>query len=299
LAEDIDHEGVARRKEYLESKGRSLTISGDLGSGKSTVARLLAEDLGWKLIATGPIQRQLATDLGVDTLELNRRAEANPSFDRYIDGALKALGRHPDHIIVESRMAFLLLSDTLNVYLYCDERIAAERIFAAGRRTERYRDLADALDGVRSRRASETQRFRRCYGVDIDDLRNYDCVIDTSFASALEVASLLKGIAQGSAVPAGAFICPQSLIPQWAIEDLIERVRTHNVAGRVPAFHSAAVRLSCIDREFYVIEGHDRVEAAVLGGEKWVSAAIVAYAENSARALRLTNFGGDRKRNHN
>ena len=41
-----------------------ISITGDLGSGKSTVAKQLAKDLGFDYISTGTIFREIAKEYG-------------------------------------------------------------------------------------------------------------------------------------------------------------------------------------------------------------------------------------------
>ena len=48
-----------------------ITIAGDIGSGKSTVAKKLADWLGVEPHSTGGIQRQLAQQRGLSVLELS------------------------------------------------------------------------------------------------------------------------------------------------------------------------------------------------------------------------------------
>ncbi|MFN4256381.1 MAG: cytidylate kinase family protein, partial [Saprospiraceae bacterium] len=63
-----------------------ITITGDLGSGKSAVSKILCQKTGFPYVSTGQIQRQLAADMGMDTLEMNRRADWDPTIDERIDG---------------------------------------------------------------------------------------------------------------------------------------------------------------------------------------------------------------------
>ena len=49
-----------------------ITMAGKLGSGKSTIARLLNERHGFEIYSTGKIQRELARNFGVRTLEMNK-----------------------------------------------------------------------------------------------------------------------------------------------------------------------------------------------------------------------------------
>lgn len=62
-----------------------ITISGDLGSGKSLLASALVDR--WKADRSfhGVRQRRLAERMGITTLELNKRAETDKSIDEQID----------------------------------------------------------------------------------------------------------------------------------------------------------------------------------------------------------------------
>ncbi|MEQ1903128.1 MAG: cytidylate kinase family protein [Pirellulaceae bacterium] len=178
---------------------RLLAISGDLGSGKTTVAVRLAEQLGWTYAATGTFQRSLASQLGIDTHELNRRAAADPSIDHLIDDQVRRVSLQSGSFVVESRMGFHFFPDAFSVYLYCDLETAADRVLRAERSTESYSDLQSALAGLQSRRVNEIHRFKNLYDVDIGDLRNYSLSIDTTFATAAEVCTATQAVPYHSA----------------------------------------------------------------------------------------------------
>src|SRR6516164_7572426 len=163
-----------------------ITIAGDIGSGKTTIARELARHAEVEMCSTGGIQRQLAAARGISTLELNRLAETDPSIDREIDHYLKTL---PDgDLVVESRMAWRFVPNTKKIFLYVLKHEAASRILRANRHDESYQLLDDAVHQISERRKSEVKRFKKYYDVNIDNLRNYDRVIDTTFASPKSVA---------------------------------------------------------------------------------------------------------------
>ena len=46
-----------------------ITITGRLGSGKSTVAKLIVADHGYTYYSTGNIMRELAAEAGISILE--------------------------------------------------------------------------------------------------------------------------------------------------------------------------------------------------------------------------------------
>ena len=62
-----------------------IVMSGDIGSGKSSVAKALKELTQFDIIGTGTIQREIATRRGVTTLELNKISQTDRSIDDEID----------------------------------------------------------------------------------------------------------------------------------------------------------------------------------------------------------------------
>jgi cytidylate kinase len=78
------------------------------------------------------------------------------------------------------------------VKLVVDPRVAAERIMTDPKREkERYPDLAATIAALAARKQSELARFRKYYGVDLNDLANYDLVIDTSARAPTEIERLI------------------------------------------------------------------------------------------------------------
>lgn len=157
-----------------------ISLAGDLGSGKSTVGRLLAQRLGAQIYSTGTVQREIAVRMGMTTLELNRYSETHPEIDSMIDDGLRALNARRDPLIIDSRMAWHFVPSSFSVYMAADPLVSAERIMNAGRESEPFASLAEAVASVAARRSSEQGRYLHLYGVDIKDLENYDYVIDTS-----------------------------------------------------------------------------------------------------------------------
>jgi cytidylate kinase len=169
-----------------------ITLTGDLGSGKSAVSKILCETTGFEYISTGRIQRQLAQEMGIDTLEMNRRADIDPSIDERIDGIFVSLGKDPKGYVVDSRMAWFFLPESFKIYLQTDVAIAALRIIHDPTRdSEQYGSQEEAAQKILARKASENARFLLKYGADCTNLDNFDIVIDTSHRTREEVANLV------------------------------------------------------------------------------------------------------------
>lgn len=176
--------------------GTKITITGDLGSGKSAVSQLLCDRTGFQYASTGRIQRKLAQEMGLDTLEMNRRADTDPAIDEKIDSIFVALGKDPESYVVDSRMAWFFLPASFKVYLKTDISVAVDRILSdPNRNSEQYQTRAEAIDKISARKRSENERFLKKYGADCTDLNNFDLVIDTTLRRPEEVCALIiKGL---------------------------------------------------------------------------------------------------------
>lgn len=193
-----------------------LSITGDIGSGKSAVSRLLREATGYPRYSTGDLQRRIAARHGMTTLELNRYSETHPEIDEEIDGESIRLGKTDESFIIDSRIAWHFIPHSFKVYLTVDPRVAAERVVRdRGRTGESYDDVETARDDIVKRRASEVERFRRTYGIDLADLGNYDLVIDTSDAPPEAVAeAVLKSFREWAAGGGRGRAKPSAGMPQ-------------------------------------------------------------------------------------
>ena len=158
-----------------------ITISGELGSGKSVLGKLLCDKLFFNLISVGGIQRELAQAYGMTTLEFNKYMETHPELDIECDNKVAEYGRSSDDIILDSRMAWHFVPHAFKVHLIISNEIAAQRIFADNqRKNESYSDVNETMEQIRLRKNSEVKRFKEQYNVEINDYSNYDLVVDTS-----------------------------------------------------------------------------------------------------------------------
>lgn len=180
----------------FDPNSSKISITGDLGSGKSTVCAVMKEKYGYQVYSTGVIQRGLAEKYGMDTLQFNRYMETHPEIDEEIDTTLTRIGRENSNIILDSRMAWHFVPDSYKVYLTVDIDIAACRIMDAHRGSvECYDSSEDAKTKILQRKASENLRYITKYGVDCSDMRNYDVIIDTTHATPEEIADrIVSGI---------------------------------------------------------------------------------------------------------
>lgn len=168
-----------------------ISLAGDLGSGKSTVSKILIERLGATYYSTGAICRAIAAKHGINIIEMNQYMETHPEIDHEIDDGLKALSDRDECMIIDSRMAWHFVRDTFRVYMTTELAESAKRILRAGRAEEQASTVEETAANIRARKASERKRYSEQYGVDCKDLNNYSLIVDSTYATPEEVAECI------------------------------------------------------------------------------------------------------------
>ena len=247
-----------------------VTLSGDIGGGKSSVARILVQRLSFQLISAGAIQREIATGMGLTTLQLNERSAKDRSVDDQIDSYTQQLGETGNQIIVDSRLAWHFIPSAFKVFLSVDPVVGAERVFDASRADEKHSSLADALENNRSRTALEATRWLAMYGIALRDYSNYDLVVDTSFVSPEQVAEVIElsfRAWKAQSHFAQLWMSPKRLL---ALQD-VSANRTANAKAALEA-----VQLRSHRGQFQVASGKQLIQEAFGSGTPLLPAQLVA-----------------------
>jgi cytidylate kinase len=166
-----------------------ITISGPIGSGKSTVAASLAEALSYDHVSGGDIFRQLADERGYTPLEFNQLAEEDEDIDRDLDRRLRRTAKEEDDLILESRLSGWMAGEYADLKFWFDapEETRAERV------AEREgRNFEDALSEMRARATSEYTRYLEYYDIDFDDRSIYDLSLNTARWGPEEVMTIVQ-----------------------------------------------------------------------------------------------------------
>lgn len=241
-----------------------ISLTGDLGSGKSTVCSLLAEAIGAEVVSIGSMQRKLAAEMGMTTLEFSHYMEGHPEIDNEFDDRLKSYdGVVEGNYIFDSRLAWNFVPSAFSVYLTVDPHEGAKRVFLATRSGETYLDEKDAFVRLGERRKSEMLRYGSAYGVDLSDMTNYDLIIDSTSASPSEIAHLileeyskkLKG-----KVGKTLYLSPYRIYPLKDTTPLGEPV----VVVRADGYYFLTVGLASVARKAYCCENLVPVTAEAL-----------------------------------
>lgn len=167
-------------------KKEIITITGTLGSGKSSTADLVAKKLGYQRFSSGDFMRKIAVEMGISLNELSLRAQTDESIDLKIDEEVRRAGTL-NKIVIDSRLAFHWFPESFKVYLDLPPEIAKERIYQNIREnplrkeSEASATPEEIYQKIISRRESEKKRYFDLYGIENHaDPKHFNLVVDTN-----------------------------------------------------------------------------------------------------------------------
>lgn len=172
----------------------NITITGNLGSGKSSVAKILNER-GYEYSSTGNIFRQLAMENGLSVEEFNKKVNeaaksGDHSVDKMIDDTTTKIGEERDNVVFDSRLAWHFAPKSFKVFIITDIDEASRRVFHDSLRanSESYESQEACKKALINRQKLETVRYQEVYHIDYYDMSNYNLVIDSTNAASAEIA---------------------------------------------------------------------------------------------------------------
>jgi len=171
-----------------------ITITGSLGSGKTTICRILRDKYGFEVYSAGIVQRRLAEELGISVLEMSGIMRANHEYDRMIDDKTARMARENKErdVVFDSRLAWNFVEESYKVFLTVELDVAARRVYNDNRgNVEKYTSVEDTKEKLRLRVEGENIRYKEIYGIEYLDHDNYNLVLDATYASPELLADII------------------------------------------------------------------------------------------------------------
>lgn len=188
----------------MTTKIMIISLSGGPGSGKSTIAQMLADKFGWPRYYMGGLRREAAKKRGMTLAEYNQLGETDPNTDQEVDYYQRDLGQSDDNFIIEGRTSWYFIPHSLKIYLDVEKEAGAKRIYSnLQHKNERNEDRGlnswqDVLDSNVNRLKSDGERYQKYYSIDVYDKNNYDFYLDTTNLTPEEVFEEVYGFAKNS-----------------------------------------------------------------------------------------------------
>ena len=123
----------------------NITLTGNLGSGKTNICNILEKEVGIENIKSGELFREIANERKISVVELNELAKSDKSIDTMLDERSKVLGDIKTDSVFDSRMGWFFVSDSFKVFLLVEIKEAAKRVLNdKSRKAEFYKDITEA-----------------------------------------------------------------------------------------------------------------------------------------------------------
>jgi len=166
-----------------------ITISGDIGSGKSTFAKQLAQELDLPRIYIGQFMREEAAKRGLTLDEFSKLQESDDTIDKYMDSLQHEKSKELERGIFEGRVAWHFAIDPkIKIFLGVDPQAAATRIWNdKNDQRDKYSSIDELAQANITRRESEEKRYNNYYGISAYSPENFNIIIDTSGLSIKQV----------------------------------------------------------------------------------------------------------------
>ena len=168
-------------------KGLTIVVSGPPGSGKTTLARMLASRLGLRYVSIGQLFRDIARERGVSVTELNRLAEQDPSIDLELDRRAREEAAR-GNVVIDGHITAWIARDLADI---CIGVIASLETRIARIAQREGKPLEEVRRETLAREEVERRRFRRLYGIDINDLTVFDIVVSSEMFNPNEILEIV------------------------------------------------------------------------------------------------------------
>lgn len=160
-----------------------VSFNGDEGSGKSTVAKIIAAKLQIPRFYMGQIFRDEAEKSGLPLLEFLKLLENDLEREREIDSHILKIAEKEKSFVIEGRVAWLFLPQSLKIYLKVSPEEAARRIYSGNierNEDKNFNSIEEIKKSILERKERDSKRYTNLYGTDTRDEKKYDLIIDTT-----------------------------------------------------------------------------------------------------------------------
>lgn len=174
-----------------------ICISGMAGSGKSTVAKKLAERYGLRYYSGGEALKELAAEKGhkpfkrgwwesEEGIRFIKEREDDPKFDEAVDKKLMELAQQ-GNVILDSWTMPWLLKEGFKIWLEASLQKRAERIAKRDKIT-----VQEALEAIKRKEEGTKTIYKKLYGFDLGkDFSPFHFILDTDNLVTEEVFQVL------------------------------------------------------------------------------------------------------------
>ncbi len=173
----------------------TITLAGMAGAGKTTIAKMLVNELNLKRTSSSQLQRKIAEEMGLSINELAKKQSESDEMDKMVDEEARKFAKQYPNSLIDGWLAPYAVPDSFKVFLKVDTKIAAKRRVKQakeeGRDEEKFDTIEEAEKMMIERAEDNRKRWIEFYNYDFMDESNYDLVIDTSNKTPKNILNLI------------------------------------------------------------------------------------------------------------
>ena len=98
-------------------KKQMICITGNIAVGKTEVAKIISERLGYDLYKASTSFRELARQKNMSLVEFSRYVDKNPDIDKQVEMNTKEKVQNSNKIVIDARLGFYIAPDAFKVYM--------------------------------------------------------------------------------------------------------------------------------------------------------------------------------------
>lgn len=178
---------------------RNITVSGRIASGSTTLAKHLADTLGWRHVEGGDIfWERVRSRLGLDSKDTDKRPDDE---DKVFDEELKKMLTDEKNLILETKLAGYNaqgIPGVFKILVVCEDSAGEDHMDIRIDRliNREQQSIESAKQEVIEREKNDTEKWRRIYAAGDSswvywDRKYYDFVVNTYSHNAEESLNLV------------------------------------------------------------------------------------------------------------
>jgi cytidylate kinase len=158
----------------VKKRGLTITVSGFSGSGKSTVAEVIAKAFKLKIFNAGDVLRRFASQKKISLSDASkiRPKEIDYQMDRMLlESAMKG-----GYVLV-GRLSAWVAGDFADckIFVNCQKKIRAKRVAKRDKMT-----LREALTKITQRDEYDQKQYKKLYNLDLKNRKIFDLTINNN-----------------------------------------------------------------------------------------------------------------------
>jgi len=171
-----------------------IAICGPSGAGKGTLGKFVANYLDINYYSAGDFFRNLAKEKGLTVEQLSEQADKETDLE--VDRRTLEKGLNED-CVIESRIAAWALGDyaDIKIYITADLEERSKRVMEDLENRENEegaKNLEKIKETIRKRDKDNEQRYKKYYGINMNNTSIFDIVIDNTDMGIKEQEKLVK-----------------------------------------------------------------------------------------------------------